>query len=466
MEDAFDILIIGGGVHGVTVANYASQNDFKTILLEKNDYASATSSRSSKMLHGGLRYLELFDFEQVFEGIKAREELFETCPNLTKPREFLIPIPRGSYWLKFKLGVGLYLYDFFVRKKNRKHTYIKRKDLNFEGFDSSRNDLDGCYKYIDGEFNDSLFVMENIAKAKKQGAITKNYTEVLSIIKEDDISIVKAKCSITGTLNEYKAKVIINTTGPWVPFIENKDTEVINRGLKYSQGSHVLFNKKWDGPSLFLPMKGKARYYFVWPFLNKTMVGTTEREVEALEDDPLPYKDEIEEVYKRLEKDLPSSGLNKDSAFYCFAGIRALPTKQSIKNTSKLSRKHIWKIKDNVISLYGGKFTTSLWTAFEGLKIANKLLGSKKLNRDSSLSMTLNNNMSLEEKIKACVEKFDAKNLEDITRRRLFFEYEENNGIDKIDNVLDILSKYTKIDIKSEKSQYINRINKIKGLLK
>jgi glycerol-3-phosphate dehydrogenase len=376
-HETFDLVVLGGGIHGAAVARLAAAQGFKTALFEKADYAAATSSRSSKMAHGGLRYLELMDFEQVFEGIKAREELFDYAGNLVKPAEFLIPVPAGAWFFRIKLGIGLFLYDLLVKRSERRHRWIPRAKLNFPGFHSGRSDLMGCFVYTDGIMSDARLVIDNVIAARRYGALCLNYCEALSVRRDDaGISQITARDAKSGKEIQIRSRLIVNCTGPWASTLA-QTLGAEPRPLKFSRGSHIIFSTPWKGPSLFLPMPGKARYYFVWPHPAGTLVGTTEREVSDVELDPLPSKDEIEEIFDRLEKDIPDAGLNRNSACYAFAGIRTLPIRGKNAQSTVLSRKHIWTHMNGVLTLLGGKYTTASWTALEGVKEAGKLLGMK-----------------------------------------------------------------------------------------
>ena len=373
--EVYDIVVIGGGIHGAAVARLASAYGFKTALFEKMDYAAATSSRSSKMAHGGLRYLELLDFEQVFEGIKAREELFENVGHLVKPAEFLIPVPRKDFWFRIKLGIGLFLYDLMVKNPQRKHRWIPRAKLAFPGFHSGRSDLMGCFLYTDGIMSDTRLVIENILAARRYGAACLNYAEVKSAKRNGD-GIIDVTAVDTKTQRELhvRTRLVVNCSGPWASALA-EDLHGEARPLTFSRGSHIIFNKPWNGPSLFLPIPGRARYYWVWPHPAGTMVGTTEREVSELELDPMPSQDEIDEIIQRLEKDLPDAGLSRTNACYCFAGIRTLPLRGRSAQSSVLSRKHLWTHTQGILTLFGGKYTTASWTALEGVKEAARILG-------------------------------------------------------------------------------------------
>jgi glycerol-3-phosphate dehydrogenase len=376
----FDLLVVGGGIHGVCTAAMAAKAGLSVLLLEAKDYAHATSSRSSKMAHGGLRYLEMLDFQQVFEGIKSREELFEKCPNLVVPEKFLIPIPRGQYWLRLKLRVGLVLYDLMVRNKHRKHRWIPRRTLPFKSFHAQREDLDGCYQYTDGLMSDARLVFELLTDGQHRGLCALNYARVDSLEQQSDSSLVVSwSDTLTGEVYRSRAKLVINCGGPWAPDIRESGSASTENGVKYSRGTHLVFSVPWRDPSLFLPLAEKGRYYFVWPHSAGTMVGTTEREVTQLESDPLPSADEVEEILARLKKDLPESGLTKETLCYAFAGIRTLPMRSSKKGVSQLSRKHMWRYDRGVLTLLGGKYTTFAWTSSEGLAHALKYLGKRRL---------------------------------------------------------------------------------------
>ncbi|MFO0417340.1 MAG: FAD-dependent oxidoreductase [Pseudomonadota bacterium] len=389
-SELFDLAVIGGGIHGVSIAKMAARAGLSVLLLERADYASGTSSRSSKMAHGGLRYLEMFDFKQVFEGIKAREELFERLPNLVTPYKFLIPVKRGDRWFGFKLGVGLKLYDLMARNSQHRHRWIPRAELSFTGFNSNRADLDGCYQYVDGIMNDARIVFDILVSAQSYGCCALNYALVERLEREGDGSVRISWRDLTrdsGALCS-RARLVINCAGPWAPLLQAGSPGVPQ--ARYSRGSHLLFSVPWRDPALFLPLAEKGRYYFVWPHATGTMVGTTEREVDSLELDPLPAVDEIQEILTRLKRDLPSSNLDRSTMHYAFAGVRTLPLRSSSKGgagkgVSQLSRKHRWGFVDGVLTLVGGKWTTFAWTAEEGLRLALEKLGRGDVNVPGAL---------------------------------------------------------------------------------
>ncbi len=513
-SEVYDLVVVGGGIHGAAVACFAALYGFKTALFERSDYAAATSSRSSKMAHGGLRYLELFDFEQVFEGIKAREELFDHAGNLVKPAEFLIPVPRNNFWFRIKLGIGLFLYDLMVKNPARKHRWIPRQKLSFPGFHRDRADLMGCFLYTDGIMSDTRLVIENILAARRYGADCLNYAEVISAQRDaDGIITVAAVDTKGGNEMTLRTRLVVNCTGPWASNLAQQ-LHGEPRPLKFSRGSHIIFNKPWNGPSLFLPIPGRARYYWVWPHPAGTMVGTTEREVSSLELDPLPSRDEIDEILDRLAQDIPDAGLSRESACYCFAGIRTLPLRGKNAQSSVLSRKHIWSHANGIVTLLGGKYTTASWTALEGVKEVARLLGrplseTKALEakdlpgsisaaEQAELAQSLRLHGVPPEEIQRLIGRYgkrlgthyleyaegsgdtlialetmialdteQAETLEDIMRRRLELEYTYDHGVRYLPTIRAVFRQMRPdVDFDTEERVYVERMKGIEALLR
>jgi glycerol-3-phosphate dehydrogenase len=509
-----DLLVVGGGIHGAAFARLAALNGFRTVLLERDDYASGTSSRSSKMAHGGLRYLEMFDFQQVFEGIRAREDLFDTAPHLVRPWEFMIPVAKGDFFFRWKLGIGLYLYDLFVRKKERKHRWVPARRTRVPIFED--RPLSGAFVYYDGLMNDARLVLENILSARRHGAYCLNYASVNSVSQGTKGKVrVAWTDQLTREEGEISAGLVVNCAGPWVSEAGGEASAGLEEKIRYSQGAHLLFHKPWTGPALFLPMEEKTRYYFVWPHFSGTMVGTTERQIQApIPQDPFPMKDEIEEILHRLEQDLPESGLDRSTLHYAFAGIRTLPLRGTKEGTSRLSRKHLWIHADGVLSLIGGKFTTAAWTVLEGLKVATRLAGlpsplpfqkeklpgaigfretveafqregrsrgvpSPLLDRvvarlgsrvgrliDQEESMEILAGTLLRGEVETAIDEDQAEGMEDLMRRRLDLEYAVGGGLEALPEILKILGmKKPDLDLNAEERKYRDRLEGLWTLL-
>lgn len=372
-EPRCELLVVGGGIHGAALAHFAARAGVRTVLLEAHDYAAATSSRSSKTAHGGLRYLEMLDFRQVWEGIQAREELFRYAPHLVSPQRFLIPIGRGEYWQRIKLKVGLALYSTFSREARRPYRWVPRADFDGVALNPQRADLAGCFEYWDGIMNDTRLVLEHVLAARAHGASALNYARVQSL--EPHANGVRAawRDERSGRSFELEARAVVNCAGPWA--LDLHPDRRLGIGVRFSRGIHLLFRAPWQDPVLFVPLAEAGRYYFVWPHQFGTMVGTTEREVERPELDPQPWPDEVEEILSRLKRDVPAVNLSRDTLYYAFAGVRTLPFRSERKGVAKLSRRHEWVAAGNVLTLLGGKYTTATWSSWEGFTRACALLG-------------------------------------------------------------------------------------------
>jgi len=302
------------------------------------------------------------------------------------------------------------------------------------------------------------------------------------------------------------ARMVLNCAGPWAPLIFSGQE---NAKVCYSSGAHLLFPYRWKDPALFLPLPGKARYYFVWPHPSGTMVGTTERKVTHLADDPQPDPSELIEIFSRVKRDLGQ--INLGSSHYAFAGVRILPLRDPSKETGRLSRKHLWETEQGMLTLLGGKYTTALWTAEEGLKKTAKALGlpysrfshatplpggrsDKKaretmvqLCRDRSIPETTTERLLARFGSRIDPDNFDfspvttdltqgeldlviqqeqTECLEDLMRRRLDLEYMPGNGIKELDTVGAYLQKLKPgIDISAQKQLYQERISRVLELI-
>lgn len=371
-QKRFDIIIVGGGIQGAVFARLAAFNGLSTILLEALDYGSGTSGKTSKMAHGGLRYLEHFDLRQVFEGVKARQDLLTTAPHLVHSQQFLMPV--RNLFQRAKLAIGLTLYDWFVKDKALHHKWVRKADADTSYAGSAR----GFYMFYDGLMHDTRLVFENIYAARQEGAVCLNHARVDSMVQRAAHVEVGWTDCLTNKKHVLEAGIVVNAAGAWAPLVGRVVPDKAMPQVKYSQGIHLLFKVAWEKPAVLVPLKEKGRNYFVWPHPAGTLVGTTEREVEKPSSYPVPTKGEVEELLAHINRHFPSAGLNRDSLMFAFAGIRTLVlTDSKVKRTSQISRRHIWRYGQGQLMLLGGKFTTAAWTAVEGLEQLLKLAGLK-----------------------------------------------------------------------------------------
>lgn len=375
-----DVLVVGGGIHGACVARLAAFNNLSTVLLERNDYGQETSSRSSKMAHGGLRYLATADVRQVYEGLAARDEWYRVAGHLVTPTQFFAPVQRGAWRYRSMLRAGLTLYDFLtIPRRGWKGWHSHHWTLAAKVDPDLRNGLGsnllGGFTYSDGVMQDGRLVLETILAARQEGALCLNYAEVLSVgARPQGGAVVGWTDRLTNQHYELSAGAVINCAGPWAPFVGRVNASAGTGLVRYSRGTHLLFSRPWPHPALLLPLPERGRYYFVWPHWAGTLVGTTEQEVPSPEFAPEPREAEVQELMSQLQRDIPGAHFTRDQIHYGYTGIRTIPVRQSSgtlsAGISALSRRHIWRRQGSILTLLGGKFTSAMWTAYEGLRMA------------------------------------------------------------------------------------------------
>ena len=373
----YDIIIIGGGINGAGVARDAALRGLKTILVEKSDFASGSSSWSSRLIHGGLRYLEYFEFPLVRESLKEREILLHTAPHLVSPLQLTIPIygdRSRPYW---KIWAGMILYDLFSFDKtlpvHRMLPKAKFKQL-FRSLDESN--LTGGSQYYDGQVAlAERLCLENIISAQNAGAIALNYVEVTELpIKDNRITSVVCKDKLTGasfTLSGSSDAVVINTAGPWIDQVCGRGSTAghqspIGKTKKNggTKGSHIIVEQFPGAPgsTLYVEAKSDGRPFFIIPWLGKYLIGTTD----------LPYKDDIDNIkadnaeidylLQETNNIIPTANLTRDDIQFTYSGVRPLPNSEG-KKPGSITRKHIIfdhrkEGVNNLLTLIGGKLTT------------------------------------------------------------------------------------------------------------
>ena len=376
-QTEYDVIVIGGGINGAGVARDAALRGLKTILVEKNDFASGSSSWSSRLIHGGLRYLEYFEFPLVRESLKEREVLLRTAPHLVTPLQLTIPIygdRSRPYW---KIWAGMILYDLFSFDKtlpvHRMLPQAKFKQL-FRSLDTEN--LSGGSQYYDGQVTlAERLCLENILSAQNAGAVVLNYMEVTDLpITKDRITDLVCKDKLTGeslTISGSQNAVVVNTAGPWIDRVCDRASQAgeqtgigdrdLNGGTK---GSHIVVEEFPGAPgsTLYVEAKSDGRPFFIIPWLNKYLIGTTD----------LAYKEDIENIkandaeidylLQEVNSIIPTANLRRSDIKFTYSGVRPLPNSEG-KKPGSITRKHIifdhrQQGVNNLLSLIGGKLTT------------------------------------------------------------------------------------------------------------
>ncbi|MEI7997990.1 MAG: glycerol-3-phosphate dehydrogenase/oxidase [Candidatus Omnitrophota bacterium] len=358
-NNQYDILIIGGGINGAAIAYMASSIGAKVALLEKDDFAAGTSSKSTKLLHGGIRYLENFEFDLVAESLKERYIQYKNAPHLVKLLTFIIPVYKKDPRPLWMMKVGVWLYDFLSGKYCLgKHQYINCKDLVALIPQIRQEELVGAVSYTDAQMNDARICLENVLMAKSKGAHVANHVEVVEFIKEDGKCVgVSAKDVLTGEVFQVAAKTVVVTAGPWGDILLHKDSGSNSSRLRLTKGVHILYKEQFSKEAFLLQSSTDRRIFFVIPFRGHSLIGTTDTDYEGNPGDVKVETEDIDYLFKEASRVFPQMVLKKENIITTFAGLRPLVHEPGFP--SKISRKHsIERTFSGVWYVLGGKYTT------------------------------------------------------------------------------------------------------------
>lgn len=388
-EQLFDLLIVGGGITGAGLALDAASRGLRTALVEKRDFAAGTSSRSTKLIHGGLRYLEHFDFALVREGLRERAMLLELASHLAEPFPFVIPIyaeAKRNYDMPLKMRAGLWLYDFLAGRRNiKRHTRISRDEALAIAPQLDAHGLKGAFVYYDGRTNDSRLVIEVLKTAHSHNAQIANYVRLVGFTKDEQGMIRGARLldEIAGEEFEAEARIVINATGVWINEIAAMDGQAVleDKKLRPSKGIHLVFsserlrvNSAW-----LIPALNAHRFYFVVPWEGRVIVGTTDTDYNGDKNSPHAEADEVIEILQAINAYFPAAQLKSSDVISTWAGLRPLISSgNETKSTTAVSRKdEIFESRDGLISLAGGKLTTYRLMAQQGIDLVIRRLSER-----------------------------------------------------------------------------------------
>ena len=388
-QSNWDVCIIGGGATGLGAALDASVRGFKTILFEQHDFAKATSSRSTKLVHGGVRYLQQGNIKLVMEALKERGVLMKNAPHLVHNQKFVVP--NYKWWEGPFYGIGLKIYDWMAGKLGLGPSQFLSKDetlalaptLDPEG-------LRGSIVYHDGQFDDARLALSIAQTAADHDGVVLNYFAVTNLIKaHKKIAGVRIKDVLTGNEYEVKSKVVINATGIFTDEVLKMDNAHHTRMNAHSQGIHLVVDKEFlpGDTAIMIPKTDDGRVLFAVPWHNKIVLGTTDTPVSKPSLEPVPKADEIDFILTHIGRYLSKDPQLSDVRSM-FAGLRPL-VKGKTKKTAALSRDHLITVSESgLITITGGKWTTYRGMAEDVVDIAvekNNLQGRKSSTTDLRL---------------------------------------------------------------------------------
>ena len=372
----FDLLVVGGGISGAGIAHDAAARGLKVALLERADFASGTSSKSSKLLHGGLRYLERFHFGLVHEALSERNLLFDQVPHLARELPFIYPVERGHRMDYLEAWVGMTLYDVLGlstgRHRGRWHRAMGPEAVKIAEPCLGKADLVGGLRYVDGVTDDARLVIEVIKGAVMAGAKVANYSPVVGFLRDTSgrVNGARVRDLVGQAEHDVHAHLVVNAAGPWLDVVNHLDVPDAPRKLLPTKGVHVVVPAFTKGAAMIIKSlphaDGRRRWMFVVPWGDRSIIGTTDTANPGhaagdsyLDDDVYATPDEVGYLLGSVNAVCPGLDLRSHDVVSAFAGWRPLVAPEGQAFESDISREHeIQVTPSGILCLAGGKLTT------------------------------------------------------------------------------------------------------------
>lgn len=381
-----DLAIIGGGINGAGLAAQAAQAGYSVALFEKGDFASGTSSKSTKLIHGGIRYLEQGRFSLVFEALHERRRLLGTAPHLVRPIPFLLPCYQDDQRPPWMLRMGLWLYDLLSGSKNiARHDWYSPSQAMEKAPTLNPDGLKGCGLYYDAQVNDSRLVLENILAAERTGAVCLNFCAVTQLAAEENGVRVFYHDARSGGSGTTLASCLVNASGPWA----NQTAQLLsNDSLKLvrpTRGSHIVVPMVLDSHAVLVMTPKDKRVIFVIPWRGYSLVGTTDLDDPGDPGKVEPTEEEIQYLLTEASRVFPGARWERNRVIAAFSGLRPLAWSDG-GHASSVSREDRILKDDRVLTIVGGKLTTYRAMAEKALRLVSAVTGKA---RASALSVSL-----------------------------------------------------------------------------
>ena len=358
----WDVIIIGGGATGLGIALDSATRGFKTLLLEQVDFAKGTSSRSTKLVHGGVRYLAQGNIDLVKEALFERGLMLKNASHLVSNQSFIIP--NYKHWDMLKYTIGLKLYDFLAGKLSfGKSVGINKKKTTLRLSTLKSDKLKGGVVYHDGQFDDSRLAVNIAQTAIEKGATVLNHFKVEKLLKNNDglVNGVEAKDTETNSTYTLNAKVVINATGVFTDEVLKMDDASAKNSIRPSQGIHLVLDQSFlpGNDAIMIPKTDDGRVLFLVPWHNRVVVGTTDTLLDSHSLEPVALDKEVDFILETANRYLTKQ-VNKKDVLSIFAGLRPLAApKDKSEKTKEISRSHKIIVSDSeLITITGGKWTT------------------------------------------------------------------------------------------------------------
>ncbi|RDH45181.1 glycerol-3-phosphate dehydrogenase [Zooshikella ganghwensis] len=356
-ETPLDLVVVGGGINGAGVAADAAGRGLKVLLCEQKDFASATSSASSKLIHGGLRYLEHYEFRLVKEALQEREVLLKVAPHLVKPMRFILP-HQPHLRPAWMIRTGLFLYDHLGKRE----TLPGSRGVKFNGSSALDDKIKQGFEYADCWVDDARLVIHNVLAAAEHGAIIKNGTSCISAKRENNLWCIELKDRHQQTQQVF-CKGLINATGPWVvDFIKGATHTQSRYGIRLIKGSHIVVPKMYESDEAYILQNEDQRIIFVIPYLdNYSLIGTTDVEYNGNPRDIQISAQEVDYLISITNSHFKRH-ISPADIIYSYSGVRPLCDDES-PNPSAITRDYTITVDDEdgkapLLNIFGGKLTT------------------------------------------------------------------------------------------------------------
>jgi len=377
----YDVVVIGGGINGAGIARDAAERGLDVLLLEQDDFSAATTAWSSRLIHGGLRYLEYAEISLVYESLHERRHLLEAAPHLVHPLKLVIPVYRGARRGKALIRAGMLAYDLLsLGKELPGHDMLSRRELLAEEPGMLAEGLRGAAAYYDAQVPwAERLVIENLVAAERAGAVLRNYCRVEALCDgSGTMDGVEYRDLATGERHRVHAPVVVNAGGPWVDRVLKGLPARLPRLMGGTKGSHVVVSPFEGAPksAFYIEAEADGRPMFVIPWAGLYLIGTTDIRYSGDPADARASGEEVDYLLGEANRVFPRAGLGRESVHYTYCGVRPLPWEEGPEGA--ITRKHIIREHDDVarglMSIIGGKLTTYRHLAEEVVDRIGRLL--------------------------------------------------------------------------------------------
>ncbi len=353
-----DLAIIGGGINGAGLAAQAANAGLSVVLFEKGDFASGTSSKSTKLVHGGIRYLEQGRFSLVFESLHERQRLIKSAPHLVHPISFLLPSYKFDRVPAWKLKLGLWLYDLLAGAQNiAKHRWFSPAETLEMTSALNPTNLTGCGLYHDAQVNDARLVLENILAAEGAQAHCFNYCQVTQIDRTANEIRIFYHDDHSNEAGVVTTACLVNASGPWVGQIAKLVSDDALQLVRPTRGTHIVVPEILPSQAVLITTQKDNRIIFVIPWRGYSLVGTTDLDDSENPDNVHPTEEEIDYLLREASRVFPKCSWDRKLVIAAFAGLRPLAWSDG-GHASDLSREDKILSDGNILTIVGGKLTT------------------------------------------------------------------------------------------------------------